>query len=78
MILGENEIRVEVGCYIFCVYKNFPSLNVRDGMSAIALPFIAMVIGVRDDDFISRCCSAINLSSLAAGIDVEVLPMYVY
>ena len=55
-----------------------PSLNARDGMSSIALSFTAMLIGVRDDDFISHYWSARNLSSIATGIYDEVLPLYVH
>ena len=78
MILGEREIRVEVGCYIFLCLCIFPSLNTRDGMSAIVLSFPATIIGVRDDDFLSRCWSALNKSSLDSEIGVEVLPMYLH
>ena len=56
----------------------FPLLNARDGMSAIKFFPPAILIGVRDDDFLYCCRSARNRSSLAAGIDVEVLPLYVH
>ena len=50
----------------------------RDGMSAIALSFPAIIIGVRYDAFISSCFSESNQSILASGIDVEVLPLYLH
>ena len=53
-------------------------MNECDSMSAIALSFLAMLIGVWDDDFISLCRGARNRSSLDDGIDVEVLPIYVH
>ena len=65
-----------MGCYIFCASANFPSLNARYGMSNIALYFPAILVRVGGDAFLSRCRSAIKRSSLAAGIDVEVLPLY--
>ena len=62
----------------FCAYVNIPSLNDRDGMSAITLYFPAILVGVRYDAFLSCCRSANNRSIIAASIDAEVLPMYVY
>ena len=53
-------------------------MNARDGMSSIILSFTAMLIGVRDDAFISHYWSARNLSSIATGIYAEVLPLYVH
>ena len=44
----------------FCASANFPTLNACDGMSDIAFYFPAMLVRVRDDDFISRCLSTIN------------------
>ena len=52
-------------------------MNARDDMSSIVLYFLARFIGVIDDDFSFYFWSARNQSSLAAGIDVEVLPLYI-
>ena len=46
-------------------------------MTAIALSFPAMLIGVRDDYFSHFWCVR-NRSRLAAGIDVEMLPLYLH
>ena len=62
----------------FFASEKFPSLNARDSMYDIALYFLAMLIGVRDDASLSRCWSARNRSILAARIYVEVLPIYVH
>ena len=67
---------VEVGCQIFFAPANFPSFNARDVMSAITLYLPAMLIGVRYDVFLSSCRSSKNRISLATGIGVEVLPLY--
>ena len=53
-------------------------MNARGGISAIALSFPAVIIGFRGDAFLSCCYSARNISSLASGIYVEVLPLYAH
>ena len=70
------ETIVEVGCYIFCAYAKFTSLNACDGMSATTFYFPTMLFGVRDDSFLSCFWSERNQVSLATGIDVEVLLLY--
>ena len=60
-----------------CASTNVPSLNARDGMPDIVFYFTAMLIGVRDYDFISCCWSERNQVSLATGIDVELIYSYV-
>ena len=47
-------------------------------MYAIALSFTSMLIGVRDDAFLSNYQSARMKSILSSGIDVDVLPLYVH
>ena len=47
-------------------------------MYVIALSFPAMIVGVRGGSFSYHCWRSINWSSLAAWIDVEVLPLYVH
>ena len=47
-------------------------------MSAIAFYFSDIIIGVRNDAFLSSYWSASKKSSLACGSDVEVLPLYVH
>ena len=69
-------MRVEVVCYIFFASTKFTYLNARDRMSAIAISFPAILVGVRDNAFLSRCQSASNRSILASGIDVGVIPLY--
>ena len=44
----------------------------------MALYFTAMIVWVRDDAFLSCCCSARDRNSLAYGSDVKVLPLYVH
>ena len=51
------------------------SLNAFDGISAITSSFSAMIFGVRDDAFISSCCSTRRRISLSPGNDVEVLSL---
>ena len=69
-------MKLDVG--FSCASANLPALNSRDGMSAIALYFHTILIGVRDDIFLSGCHNAMKISSMDAGIDVEVLPLYVH
>ena len=42
-------------------------------MSAVAFYFTDILVGVKDDDFLSRCQIVSKRSSLATGIDVEVI-----
>ena len=62
----------------FCTSANFPYLNACDCMSAIEFPFPDMLIGVRDNSFLSSFHSSRNRGILVAGIDAELLPLYVY
>ena len=63
---------------MFCAYTNFPSLNVNGGMSTITLSFFSMLVKMRYEAFLFFCWNGRTRGSLASGIDVGVLPLYVH